>query len=311
MAGTFKTSFFFEGVQNVNDFAGKGASGVVGWTETWYQTVSGNIDAALTNAEVDRYIALRTAFLSPIYSIPWVRCSDVANPRSSKTKGVNAPGRYGTKSFNATTANRAGQVTCAVLVDFARLPTVPKEPVHHRRFLIRALPVDMIVGNILTNVSDSYKAFKKFLIYMGGHETGTNETGPNLPYWQLQFLDPLLSVNWNLVDLVPVVANPKTVTITSDALLLAARGARFIVSRVKEPRGVNRTWTVLTPPAGGSNVAVLGTSRFGITGTYDHQGQIRPANFGYGVPQQYLIIGLRTKHTGRPFHLTRGRRRIL
>src|SRR4029453_1391880 len=92
---TYRVTWFFEGFQKS---VGRGQSMFYGWTENWYLTINGNLDAALrigASTAPKSWITLRKAFLHKIYAITAVRAVDTANPRKSKTVLLRAEGSAG------------------------------------------------------------------------------------------------------------------------------------------------------------------------------------------------------------------------
>lgn len=334
---TYRTQFFFEGVQAARSYS----SSMVGWVETWYFTSSRAIDEAIMDQAIDQYILKRRAFMPSLYRIVWVRMSDVANPRSTKTKAVFAgAGLYSGPPTNlpemvtlpdgstrpvqpqgGPTVNpnvASAQVTCAVLVDFMRRgreagapPELPPEPSHHRRFLIRGLPADIMNGNVISTFSQSFSRLTAFLDYLGIHESAVPPAaGAVASPFKLRFLHPTSLRTYPITNLVVHPDNHRRVDLTATNLPATAKGDRVQIAGVKEMDRVNRFWTVVTNGALGGPT-LLGTAKRDINGGPGVSGYARINKYDYGPADQYLIIGLRTKSTGRPFRLTRGRRRVL
>jgi hypothetical protein len=328
----YKVSFFFEGVQPSRRYA----SSTVGWTETWYYALDGGLDAMLDSPDVGRYILLRKAFMPSLYRIAWVRAADMANPRSSKTLAVdNGFGSYSgppplvegvlgegavvlpgvpTPTVNPTL--KPSQVTCAVLVDFVRMPVGGPglvEGAHHRRFLIRGLPDDLINGNVLNLGAQSYRRMRAFLDYVGNHQL-PDPVSQVIPKWLMAYQPAIAAPGYSGIALLTIDAGGRTIVLTPSVALPAgaqAPGAKLKVYGLGYMSGINRIWTVLayTPVAGTYS---LGTSRKQVFGTLlPGTGKVRFVQPAFGPANQYLIIGMRTKHTGRPFRLTRGKRRVL
>jgi hypothetical protein len=299
----FKVTIFYEGVQQ----AGIGASGVVGWTETWYLGgVAVTLDQSFSHFDLTNYLQLRRACLLPLYRIAWVRISDEFAPRSFK---IWAPNQFiGQAALPSGMAR--GQVQCALLVDFARLPQtgVPGEPTHHKKFLLRALPADVIDGNIINTSGVNWPNFQTFLNWIGNHPTATppqiNNVVTNMG---LRFHDP----NFPSIPGVNVLLGTPTVNqlaIQPDQAALAI-GSRVSVRGVAAPyQKANRIWTVLAHAnVGGVLSTICGTTRKPVVTSLAVPATIQPVKYLYGVASQYTIIGLRSKRTGRIFRQLRGR----
>jgi hypothetical protein len=308
---TYKTTWFFEGLQG----ATVGASGIVGWTETWYQTFDSGlpIDYAITQALSTPWIARRLAFMTNQYRLVWVRVSDVANPRNTKLAAIN-------NQFGKIMGPSA-QVTCCVLVDIVKLQTDTDLKVHHRRSLFRGLPESMIDGNILIPDGTGYSQMVAFLNYLTKFgSTGSNKTPPvggyQTPYWQIQY-EPSAVLQVAIAGLVvqngtvpaPAGTPGFNLSVTGTAAIpMQAAGTKVLLKKVGQPRGCNRTWTLITS-ATGAGPYLLGKSRIPITGTWDGvPGYMQFQAPAYGGADQFTLIGLTSRHTGRPFRLPRGKR---
>jgi len=294
----WKVTWFFEGNQLVTS----GSSPLVTWTETWYESQSATIDAALRTA-VDPnngYLPRRLAFTPNIYRPTHVRVSEANNPRFSKYTEVR-----NMRGFLAHTdaARTAAQVTCALLVNFTVLPAAPGDVTHHRMFLIRGLPESLINGNSLRRNSTVFRELQSFLNWLGYQEgpiaAPLGDFVPNLAaafggWYQLRYFGQA-SVNAAITALA-VDAGGRTITITS--ALAADRGDRVSVTGVTFPRGVNRIWTVQSALPG--EVYQLGKSRARLAGAWDAgTGSAKKIAYQFRKPDQYVITGLRTRQTGK------------
>lgn len=274
----------------------------------------------------------RRAFMPSQYRMVWVRANDEANPRRSKTRAVpDGFGQYcgppplldpipavlgGPPISRPGTPTRfpnipAAQVTCALLVEFNKLPIETFEIAHRRQFLIRGLPQDMINGNVVNTGAASFTLMRTFLDYLGNHEVGHARSLAQR-FWSIRYNTPVQPKDYAITGFVPVVApgNPRTVNVTAPGCPAVTRGKRMQITGIFAPINQNRIWTALADGAAGGPY-LLGTQKKIIPAGYDGSGRIRPVNYSYGPPDQYLIVGMRIRDTGRPFRLTRGRRRVL
>lgn len=306
MATTFKITWFFEGVQRSEQYS----NSFVGWTESWY-VESDSIDAALQAAANTNpglggsYLGYRLLCMPNMYRCVWVRASDPSNPRISKTAAV----RNGSGILPPQTGNTlAAQVTCALLVDFTVLPYTDQPGLHHRRFLIRGLSTTMINGNIVDRTAAAWSAMENFLNYLGKRPTGSPVPvpSPQGPYTMRHQSATPTKIDITALSLG---VNGQVFSITA-ALGPVSIGQKVILTGIKFPLNLNRTWTFIQDSPGG--VYVLGRSRKQLSGLWvAAQGGFAVIdNPKFKAPDQYLVIGLRTRHTGRPFRLTRGRRSV-
>lgn len=310
---TYRITWFFEGYQQA---AGEGQSMNYGWTESWYLTIDGNLDTALAYAArgtAGFWIALRRRFLHRIYNITAVRAVDVANPLRTKTVFVHFPGQSGVIA-NLNDGNRhavgyPAQVTCALLVDFTRLPTGETEQSHHKRMLFRGLTNGAINGNVMGTDLDYVAPIYAFMDYVGGFRASLLTTGNvpaphNPPVWLMRYRNPAAAAYEPITVLTPVVGNQRQINITA-ALGGLNFGDKLRIKGVREPRGANRVWTVMESAIGPPYR--LGTARLEVAGTYDVNGKVAPVDYVYNPATQYNIVGMRSRRTGRPFSRTRGR----
>lgn len=308
---TYKVTWFFEGVQQGTTTS----SANVGWTETWYyDQATGGIDSVLQqarNVTPLTYLGKRLAFMDDIYRCVWVRASQVDNPRLTKTAGLAGLTRGGWIHYapGVGFAN-AAQITCACLVDFYASPIENGDASHHRRFLIRALPSAMINGNVIDEGTEAFRRFLEFCNFLGRGRApvGPPNAGNPLGIYLLRARNKATNIEVPVNGLV-IQDNQRVIEVLT-ALVPPLVGTTVNLRGVGFPRGVNRVWTVLgTDVIGGVTKLTLGRSRIRLAGDWDGTGFVRRAQYQYRAPEQYTVIGLRTKKIGRPFRLTRGRAR--
>lgn len=311
---TYRITWFFEGYQASVGF---GENMNVGWTESWYLDEPGNLDAALRVAcrpRGDNWIPKRLAFLHPVYEISAVRAVDVDDPRKSKSVFLHDRGRLGnTENLdkgNASSPDFPAQVTCALLVDITRLPLQPTEPAHHKRLLLRGLPQGAINGNVLSSTGRFQNPITRFLDYVGRVNTVSLVTGGNavpapVPIWKLRYRDPAQAVYVPITSLANPAGSVFQLSVGASMGALT-KGDRVNIIGVTSPRGANRVWTVQQTALLGPYL--LGTAKRELQGEWSNTGQIAKLKYQYGPADQYNIIGMRVRHTGRPFARTRGRR---
>lgn len=299
----YRVTFFFEA--NQQGVVGTGAS--VGWTESWYKNADKTIDQIIEDADITKYIVLRTACLASIYKITFVRVSDEQYPRRFKIRTIYSGGG----SVRANPQNSHGQVQCAILIDLEKLPETnrPTEGVHHRRFLVRGLPSSVIDGNILDTNSLAWGNFNKFFDFIGNHLAGVRPEPDHVPFtWGIRFLSPN-STKRQILAARAIAPLGHQIEMKTDGNLPIFVGSRVIVSGIDSPAGFNRTWTVMKTDAPEPFPYIMGTSRRRLQGSYDGPGKgkaVVPV-YEYGPVSQYAIIGLRNKKTGRVFRQLRGR----
>lgn len=299
----YKVAYFFESMQQ--GFIGTGAS--LGWVETWYWQADLTIEAAMASNEIQRYLVERCPILDPLYRIAFIRISQDDQPRRFKVAHVNFQGSA-SRDPNAT----AMQVQCAILVDMERLPLVdqPKEKVHHRRFLLRGLPPDVINGNVINPHGQNWQNVLRFLNFISNKPArgGRGEGMPARSEFGIRYLAP--NVEKKIITLLECdAADGLTIRVTASGFV-PTQGQSVVVSGVRSPLGVNRTWKCLAEPApGAGGFSILGTARRKLQGTYNGpgSGRVYIPSYLYGPLDQYAIIGLRSKKTGRVFRQLRGR----
>lgn len=306
----YKVTFFFESEQAAT--LGTGAS--LGWTETWYRQVNGTLPEVLDDPQLQQYLQLRTAFMPDIYRCSFIRLSEDDKPRRFKIESVpNGNGQL--RHVSGFSPNNAAQVQCCVLVDLERMPLagLEDEPAHHRRFLIRGLPQSLIDGNVLNFLSIHFPLLESFLDFIGGHAAGRPVVvGRPRFLWGIRYHDPVTAkLVINTIGVGP--DNDRTVRVTfvpgpPDPPVPLPR--RFEITGVDSPERFNRTWNLLTTGVvGGLPFYIGGNARKKLQGGYigPGPGKGRFVRMLYGPVDQYAIIGLRNKKTGRPFRPLRGR----
>ena len=298
----FKVTWFFESYQQQ---PGQSSSAAYGWTESWYINV-GSIEQALsegTNQGLLSYVGLRRRLLAHGYFIKWVRASSVDNPRSSKTAALvqghltESPGQQG----------EPAQDNCCALIDFNVLPIQPGDRTHHRRMLFRGLPRALIQGNIFDEQSPRFLDLKRLCNWLGRGEAPIVGALPFMSPYTMRIQDPNIPFQPITSLTYPAGVPPRYIMLGFTHAAIVA-GQRVAVRGVPFPRGVNRIWTAQGSVAENA-IVTLGRTRFDLSGAWAAGGQavvVRPV---FRRPDQYTIIGLRMKTTGRPSRLTRGRRR--
>lgn len=300
----WKVTFFFESLQQAT--FGVGSS--LGWTETWFLPYNRPIDDVFAHPDVTKYVELRRACLASIYRLSFVRVTDDNHPRYTKLQAL--PAAFG--NIKASDSKPA-QVQCAVLVDFARLPLgdVANEPVHHRRFLMRGLPADIIDGNVLKTSVPEWSSIKAFLDYFGRHETGTPIPAPAdvRSAMGIRYLNPAQTAKQisqaNVNQL-----NNQLLDITAPGIIVTA-GQKVRVTGVTPATQFNRIWTATADSAGTPATVIVGKTRKPMPPTLTYtgpgKGMALAVLYSYGLIDQYTVIGLRNKRTGRLFRQLRGR----
>jgi hypothetical protein len=309
----FKVTWFFENVSK----GVIGASAALGWTETWYLgNQTGNIDTVFNHPDILAYTQLRLAILHTSSRIPFLRVSDDNNPRLVKIQSLTA--KVG--EIVGGNGSREAQIQCAILVDLQRLPLVPNlgEPVHHRRFLIRGLSQGLINGNVLDPSSPRWKDLIAFLNFIGVKLTGNNPAlNVPLPLTRtalgIRYHDPNQQWTYGMGIVTAGIPNSRII-VTPPILGLATspNPSLIQIEDVPAPQSrMNRIWTFLgyddfaapTKMTLGKTRKPLGTDAVAAGGAQ----RMRRVSWLYGPIDQYAIIGLRSKKTGRLFRQLRGR----
>jgi len=310
----YQCTWFFEGVQQNN--TGTTASSTVGWTETWYGQFA-SVEQAIVemrrggSVANPSYLSARLPLLAEIYRLVWVRATEVNRPRLTKTAALQGVTVGGANTSLPTTEVGPAQVNCCALVDFVAPPLEGDIKNHHRRFLIRGLPVGLIRGNLMDETSQSFQRLIRFCNYLGRGRAPMPAGNPPPGIWQIKVHDPNLPRVAIESLTFPGVANGSTrlALLTAPGLGDRVLGDRIEINGVTFPGGVNRTWTVMVGHVSPGPYQ-LGTSRRNLPSgsIWVGPGSARRVGWLYAAPTQYLIIGLRNRQVGRPFRLTRGRR---
>lgn len=306
--GLFKVTWFFEGLQQ----AVLGAGSAVGWTETWgLQTASDNIDDVFTNNDVKLYTSFRQGCLSQGYRMSFIRASNIQQPPTVSPRRVKVQALTGIEGAASLRGQKPAQVQCCVLADMQKLPTAPSDKVHHRKFLLRGLPPDVINGNVINPSATNWPAIINFLNFVANKPTGE----PNNP-GRATMLGVIYQDQVNF----PAIACPAlTVDPTAPRNINFDPGLTVFVPgdviRIRGFKGLdgvqyNRAWTWIQTNAGPPQKAYFGKSRFdlepGTTG-FPTNALLQRVRFVSGPFDQYAVIGLRSKRTGKVFHQLRGR----
>lgn len=308
MPADFKCVWFFESLQQNN---GTTASSNVGWTETWYGTFD-NIEQCLISMRstaAQSYLGLRMKFMPSLYRLAWVRASEVSNPNRSK---LAAPPTVvgGLSALFDSHADIAGpaQINCCVYVDFYVPPVDPTERSHHRRFLIRGIPLGLINGNIIDESGIYWTHLLAFCDYLGrGRAPMQAQLNPAFPSpYRVAVQNP--ATPFQPIDsLIIDPDNPNAIVVTR-AGLASTLNNRFRIKSVRFPSFINRTWTAAVTVAAGGGIRMK-PGRKQLAGSWDHTGQIQLVSPVLRGATQYVVIGLRNKKIGSPSKPTRGRRR--
>lgn len=321
-----RVTFFFEYLSSAIQYA----SAALGWTETFYGKDPGggptaSLDGWLNHPDLANYVNMRRTLLYKDYRIAWVRVTDETNPRSFKVaalenkKGLIEASR---KEGETVVENTVGQVNCALLVDLVRLPVAGGEASHHRRFLIRAIPADVIGGNVVNTEGFSWANVKNFLNWLANHETGALPRAQNArPPAPATSWNATLGLKFQAAANLPYTAAPGVTVSPGDKRVITVAENLPGTVRVTEytfrdfpdkSRAFNRTWRLLFHQVGPPAVSVLGATRRDMSAddyVVPGPGRYRMVVPDYGLFNQYTIIGLRNKKTGRLFRQLRGRSR--
>jgi hypothetical protein len=313
--GLWRVTWFFEGQQDAN----LGAGSSVGWTETWglNDGINQNIDAVFNNPDVTAYTGNRQSCLSVLYRISFIRVSSVpagglGSPRITKIQSL--PNIRGGASLLGT---GGAQVQCAVLADLMRLPNGPDVKVHHRKFLIRGLPPDVINGNVLNTTGPNWPRFVTFLNFVANKPTGGANNPARATQLGILFQDPTF-VKTPCAAITVNAATPRFMSGDFGGIVPYAVGEQIRITGFGGLDGVslNRVWQfVSTQAVGPPNISNFGKSRFDLEAQViaaPNAGFYQRVRFQGGPLDQYAIIGLRSKRTGKVFRqlVGRSRRRV-
>lgn len=304
----FAVTFFFEGVQA----ATFGVSAALGWTETWY-VQSATLDTCFGEFDVREYLRRRILCLSERYRIAFIRVAEVNDTDAGGLRRVKIQTLINEVGAikGSTAAGKGAQVQCAILVNLMRLPTATGEKVHDRRFLVRGLPVSVIDGNVLKTDGPYWTRFTNFFNFIAKRPTGVAPVGDSATSLGIRYQNPavtgisLLTASVNtrdrhLIDVTPTFPG-------------ALKGTNYKIKGVGGQDGpnVDRQWVQLTDS--GATPMVLGKTRNpfpeGRDVLYIGPGlaAIRKVAYLYGPFDQYAIIGLRSKRTGKISRQLRGK----
>lgn len=302
----WQVSFFFESQQQAT--VGTGSS--LGWQEVWYKTYldTVGIETVIQSADFTDYLKLRTAFMPNIYRCAFIRVSDVSNPRHFKIRAIT--GNLGTGDVNE---ENSGQVQCAVLVNMDAIvgPGTPGETIHHRKFLVRALAKDLVNGNVIQNESDDYTFLKRFLNFVAHRPAGQPVNPAQLRFtWGIRW-NTQSNVSTTILRMKEDPGSLKRSWLVDPPTNLP-RGTKMVIKGIPRPNeDGNRTWTIQGHKTVDTVVydVVTGNRRpIDVDYTGPGPGRYTLIDWNSKMFDQYTIIGLRTKKTGRSFRQLRGRR---
>jgi hypothetical protein len=199
-------------------------------------------------------------------------------------------------------------------------PVGPNDRSHHRRFLVRGLPSEVIAGNVLNTNNAQWTNIVQFLDFCALHAAGApvpvNPAPPNYrSRLGIRYKNPAtapspLSVIRG-IDTHRLHIEPQLIGIP------AGTSPQWRLRGISDPyRQINRVWVqdrnvdaVGVEPA----YTVLGPSRRAIVDlgavALLNQGKIQRLDYLYTLLTQYVVIGLRNKRTGRIFRQLAGRSR--
>lgn len=309
-------TLFFETVQQADKYA----DAAIGWTETFYgvdtsiTSLDGWINAPILNA----MIQLRRMAMSSIYRIVWMRISDTNNRGNFKVKALTQCDGRATDVPSSGVGNLYSQANCALLVDLVKLPIDPAtDHAHHRKYLMRGLPADIINGNVVRTVSpqNNWQAVKNWLNWLAKRETGEAITGPPAGFPAntavgIRFQNPA-NAAYSALASTGVAADKRTLSVGSALAGTVGKTKYTIIGVPQVSRQMNRTWTLRFSSLVDA-AAILGTTTKDMTPTTytaPGTGKIRVVDPVYFLFDQYTIIGLRNKKVGRIFRQLRGRSR--
>jgi len=322
-----KVTYFFEDVTSAHQYT----SAALGWTETFYGVGGGTaktatLDAWLAHTAVNDYVTARLLTMPATYRLAWIRVSDEANPRSFKVKALKAKFGQAIRQYKVPGASTLldipiGQVQCALLVDLIKLPTTPADHSHHRRFLMRGLPSDVINGNVVETLGPNWSNILAFLNWIAFKDTGGAPPGLNPAIPPGTFPNDALGLRFQNPANLAYQPSPGVTNTTGDArsvvISTTLNGTVGVTDYVLRDfpdnvRALNRTWrllysSALPAPTGSS---ILGKTRRdmpSVNYVSPGTGKFRQVIPAYGLFDQYFIVGLRTKRTGRLFRQLRGR----
>jgi hypothetical protein len=291
--------YFFESIQPA---VGAGHGSAKGWTEVVYVANNNtDIEVELNYALNTDWVSRRSLFMSEFCSISWVRVNRIGQ-RNVKVGNVGIGG-------GGFSADPGAQTTCAVLVDFTAPPigVAPDNASHRRNYLLRGLPTTIMRGDVLLTASPAFGLLQNFCRFMANQINDVvpipGAAGPGLPNIIIPYDNP--NNDWQAITAVPVIAN-RSFSITA-ALGPITSADHVRIRRVGVPRQLNGLFSSQGASPGPNYI--LGRTRRPIVGAWSGDGQARLVQT-WGAPiKNFLIIGLRTKKTGRPFRQPAGRAR--
>lgn len=315
----FKITFFFESHQEAD--IGAGVS--LGWTETWYRQDDSltSLDAIITNNHVTAiYPSKRLSFMSSCYRLSFVRVSEEPEFGLLSTPGRYKIMAYQGNMFGHISPSQApgAQVQCAVMADIQKLPGSSTDKSHHRKLLLRGLPRTLISCNVI-NVNSSYwPLVVDFLDYVGHKASGKPDPSPDVTPWFMMRYHDYANTAPVLVEYLTASAQDQHLLLVSPSIpgLTVASRDKVRLSGVQAPfQFANKTWNFIrydnfgVPARAGM---VLGRSRHILPlenepGESGFLGKMVQVRYAYGPANQYTVIGLRNKKTGRVFRQLRGR----
>lgn len=299
----YKATFFFEGFQEAT--VGVGSS--VGWTESWYKKSDVGIEAIVEDVGLQLYRKYRLAILAPEYRMSFTRVSDTTIAHNFKLTNT------GGKGLAETTTSSSSQVQCGILMDLEKVPSgVLGDRMHHRRFILRGLPSDVINGNVIRTSVKNYGKYNEFA-QLVGHKPSGGVHNKDIEEWDWGIRWDTSAVGGIPVTRIFVVPDAFGKTLVfAPALGAPVLGELIQIKGVPAPgKEINRYWRVA------GNVVIDGTTYTKLIGTrqpvdvdYNNTARvsIRRPVWDAGPVTQYATIGLRSKKTGRAFRQLRGRR---
>lgn len=309
--GLWKATWFFEGFQDANT----GAGSAVGWTESWAinDGANQNIDNVFSAPDVLQYTNLRQQCLSNQYRISFLRINALPSPGVVPSRLVKIQSLPNTRGGASVLGSGGAQVQCCVLVDMMKLPTnVPTDRVHHRKFLCRGLPPDVINGNVINiATAPNWPRFVTFFNFLANKPTGGVNNPDRATQLGISYQDTAFPYEPMAGQIVVDQANPRVIQIVGD-ITAYVPGEQIRIRGGTGLDGVafNRAWNFIAPVAGPPAAKAFGKSRFdiGFSGPVTPNSYERQrTRFLVGPLDQYAIIGLRSKRTGKVFHQLRGR----
>lgn len=326
MINLYRIDWHFTTVQE----AAVGRDATYGWVETWGRRAA-SIDAALLFAGdtgADSWLVRRRAFLASLYRVAFVTATAICVaegegsglPAPPLTKTLTLYNQSGTAFLNegVPLGVPALPVSTAVNVQATRLPGGADPIAHHKKFWLRGLPTTMVNGNILRPTADAYINMLRFLNLVANHETGGAVNLVASP-WDMWYQQPDLIIPATPLFDVTVNNNSRRFPIITTAGLGVpvgfVRGARVQIRGVTQPPGLNRSWKIQQIlEAAPNQTFTLGKAQRDLYPTTQVAFEgfpgatVRLRRLLFGPADQYSILKLGTKKTGRPPSLTRGRR---